>query len=144
MINPSIESYNSLFLHRYIFEFFFLEILWETDKQNFIFWNLMCVCKHTLNLNWWNSLCLFPSKFLKQDSKIFLVENCSFQWMCQLYLHLSRTLMWESSKINFQKSFKIVAWAPFWISALYITFTFSISDKVFQKIYWKIFSKRNH
>ena len=43
------------------------ENLWKTDKLNFIFWNLECVCKHTLNLNLWNSLCLFSTNFQKSD-----------------------------------------------------------------------------
>ena len=65
MINPLIESSDFLFWHKKTFWVRFLKILWETDKLNFIFWNLGCVKTHTLNLNSWNVLCLFPTKFSK-------------------------------------------------------------------------------
>ena len=33
------------------------------------------VCKHTLNLNSWNVLCLFPTKFSKTQLQIFSCQN---------------------------------------------------------------------
>ena len=33
------------------------------------------VCKHTLNLNSWNLVCLFPTNFQKSDSKSFSCQN---------------------------------------------------------------------
>ena len=48
------------------------------------------VCKHTLNLNSWNVLCLFPTKFSKLKLKIFFyvkIENQSFRLMGGSYLY---------------------------------------------------------
>ena len=47
------------------------------------------VCKHTLNLNSWNVLCLFPTKFSKiQLKNVFYakIENQSFRLMGWSYL----------------------------------------------------------
>ena len=35
----------------------------------------MCVCKHTLNLNLWNLVCLFSTNFQKLDEKSFSCQN---------------------------------------------------------------------
>ena len=73
MINPSIESSNFLFWHENILSWVFEDFV-ENRQTKFHILKFR-VCKHTLNFNLWNVLCLFPTKSSKTQLKIFPCHN---------------------------------------------------------------------
>ena len=78
MISSSIESSNFLFWHVKNFLSMSFENYVEKRQAKFhVFKFSVCVCKHTLNLSLWNSLCLFPTTNFQKFKlkKIFSFET---------------------------------------------------------------------
>ena len=87
MISPSIESSGFLFWHEKIGSHIFEDF--AENRQNKFHILKFRVCVNTLNLNSWNVLCLFPTKFSKIRVQNFFyakIENQSFRLMAWSYL----------------------------------------------------------